>query len=186
MMRSVTKNSDDGMLEIGGKDGNLGEGRGGEKRITFGLSGCHDTTIGAVLSSLGAFDGEKWPPYTTHLAVELFRTEGSRAYNEPEGEGQPKLRMLRFGQAEQTKDDEGGITRKLADDLNETERKKMHGYFVRLRYNDRPMTVPGCRLPGKHLEGDESFCTLVSLHYLSLGLKISMLTFVVGSVQSDL
>lgn len=33
-------------------------------------------------------------------------------------------------------------------------------WFVRLRYNDRPVVVRQCRLPGKHWDGDESFCTL--------------------------
>jgi len=160
-MGSVTHNSDDGMLEIGGKDGSLGRGRGGEKRIQFGLSGCHDTTLAAVLSSLGAFEGVKWPGYSSHLAVELFRREGQQEYSEPEDEKPLRSRMLSFGSSKRTKEAEGGISRKASDHPNEAEKEKMDGYFVRLRYNDRPMTVPGCRLPGKHLEDDESFCTLV-------------------------
>lgn len=35
-------------------------------------------------------------------------------------------------------------------------------YFVRVKYNDRIMALPGCRTEGKHLEGDETVCTLVS------------------------
>ena len=168
MIGSVTHNSDDGMLEIGGEDGSLGQGRGGEKRIQFGLSGCHDTTLAAILSSLGAFEGEKWPPYTSHLAVELFRKEGQQEYNKPEPQAQLKPRMLSFGSTKQTKEDEGGISRKMMGELSSKEREKMGGYFVRIRYNDRPIMVPGCRLPGKHLEGDETFCTLVSLTILGI------------------
>ena len=59
--------------EIGGENGRLGQGRGGEKGIRFAMSGCHDTTLAGVLSSLGAFNGEQWPPYTSHVAFELFR-----------------------------------------------------------------------------------------------------------------
>ncbi|KIX07232.1 uncharacterized protein Z518_01885 [Rhinocladiella mackenziei CBS 650.93] len=59
--------------EIGGENGRLGKGRGGEKGIRFAISGCHDTTLAGVLTSLGAFNGEKWPPYTSHIAFELFR-----------------------------------------------------------------------------------------------------------------
>lgn len=161
-MGSVTHNSDDGMLEIGGEDGSLGRGRGGEKRIQFGLSGCHDTTLAAILSSLGAFEGEKWPAYSSHLAVELFRRQGQPEYQKPEDEKPLKSRMLSFGSPKQTKEADGRISRKSSDDLSQAEREKMDGYFVRLRYNDRPMTVPGCRPPGKHFEGDGSFCTLVS------------------------
>jgi acid phosphatase len=31
-----------------------------------------------------------------------------------------------------------------------------------LRYNDRPVTMPFCKLPGNHRAGDESFCTLTA------------------------
>ena len=161
-MGSITHNSDDGMLEIGGENGSLGQGRGGEKRIKFGMSGCHDTTLAAMLCSLGAFEGEKWPPYTSHIAVELFRKNGEQEYNKPEPETQLKPRMLSFGSTKRTKETEGGIPRRMTSELSQAEREKMDGYFVRIRYNDRPITVPGCKLPGKHLEGDESFCTLVS------------------------
>ncbi len=160
-MRSVTHNSDDGILEIGGEDGSLGHGRGGERRIQLGLSGCHDTTLAAILSSLGAFEGETWPAYSSHLAVELFRKEGQPEYQKPENEKPLKSRMLSFGSPKRKREVEDGASRKPSGDLSQAERVKMDGYFVRLRYNDRPMTVPGCRLPGRHLEGDESFCTLV-------------------------
>ncbi|KAK0609372.1 hypothetical protein B0T17DRAFT_137393 [Bombardia bombarda] len=40
------------------------------------------------------------------------------------------------------------------------EAQEMDEYFVRVRYNDRIMTIPGCRAEGKHLDGDESLCTL--------------------------
>ncbi|PHH71319.1 hypothetical protein CDD83_5223 [Cordyceps sp. RAO-2017] len=38
----------------------------------FGLSGCHDTTLAATLASLGAFETDEWPPFTSHVAIELF------------------------------------------------------------------------------------------------------------------
>jgi acid phosphatase len=55
-----------------------------------------------------------------------------------------------------------GIARKRSEELSESEKSKLDGYFVRIRYNDKVMNVPGCKLPGAHLDGDESFCTLVS------------------------
>lgn len=53
-----------------------------------------------------------------------------------------------------------GIARQKVANLPESDRSKLDGYFVRIRYNDKVMTVPGCAAPGKHLEGDPSFCTL--------------------------
>lgn len=38
---------------------------------------------------------------------------------------------------------------------------KEDGWYVRMRYNDNPVTINVCRKPGNHLEGDETFCTMV-------------------------
>ena len=183
MMGSVMNDSDDGMLEVGGEDGNLGQGRGGEKRIKFGMSGCHDHTIAAMLASLGAFEGEKWPPYTSHLAVELFRQDGERELNKTRPKAQLKLRTLSFGSTRSTTNGEGGVPRKAIEKLSDAEKEKMDKYYVRLRYNDRPITVPGCRPQGKHLEGNESFCTLVTL---ALILRLYFTKTLPGGFQSNM
>ncbi|KAK5989072.1 putative acid phosphatase SPBC4.06 [Cladobotryum mycophilum] len=121
----------------------------------FGLSGCHDTTLAGVLASLGAFDTDAWPPFTSHIAVELFRSanQSPKAASHPQRTwwssifgGNPSPRTT--------------IGRKPTPDLGENEKKSLQGHFVRLRYNDTPVTIPGCKPQGKHLDGDESFCTL--------------------------
>lgn len=34
-------------------------------------------------------------------------------------------------------------------------------HYVRVRYNDRPMRIPGCAAkPENHLPGNDTFCTL--------------------------
>jgi acid phosphatase len=58
-------------------------------------------------------------------------------------------------------DKQVGIARRKIEELSDEEKLKLNGYYVRLRYNDKPVTIPGCALPGNHLDGDESFCTLV-------------------------
>lgn len=165
--------------EIGGENGQLGRGRGGETAIKFGMSGCHDTTLAAVLSSFGAFGSEKWPPYTSHIAMEMFRdpkasnppVDGAKG---PEGATERQAQatkpgffasMLGLSSASDVETvrkgpSSDGIARRPTPELSESERSKMKGYYVRLRFNDRVMTVPGCKKPGKHWEGDESFCTL--------------------------
>lgn len=73
--------------EIGGENGRLGKGRGGETGIRFALSGCHDTTLAAVLTGMGAFNGEKWPPFTSHIAFELFKAKDSNGqYHSPDAD----------------------------------------------------------------------------------------------------
>ncbi|KAL8897587.1 MAG: hypothetical protein Q9207_007140 [Kuettlingeria erythrocarpa] len=159
MVGSVEGSGNDGLLEVAGMNGDLGKGRGGEGAIKLGMSGCHDTTLAGILASLGAFENEKWPPYTSHIAVELFRDESLKT--EPTKhpiETAPRQGFL--GYARKASKPSSVIMRKQTQDLTPEEKAKLQGYFVRLRYNDRPMTIPGCRLPGKHLEGHESFCTL--------------------------
>ncbi|KAL8915135.1 MAG: hypothetical protein Q9172_006945 [Xanthocarpia lactea] len=158
MVGSVEGSGNDGLLEVAGVDGDLGKGRGGESGVKLALSGCHDTTLAATLSSLGAFDGEKWPPYTSHIAVELFKDESIKDETAIPTGAAPRQSFL--GSSRKKTRLSTLMTRKPIEDLAAEEKVKLQGYFVRLRYNDRPVTVPGCKLPGKHLQGDETFCTL--------------------------
>ena len=180
MVGSVEHNGNDGSIEIGGEAEQFGGGQE-SKAVKLALSGCHDTTLAGVLASLGTFQGEPWPPYTSHIALELFRKADAeevgvgakRQVDEtgPVAIGSSKVQKAWFGgmfggtrhsivHNNETKT--AGIARKRIEELSESERLKLDGYFVRIRYNDKVMKVPGCRPAGKHLEGDESFCTLVS------------------------
>ncbi|KAI3336728.1 histidine acid phosphatase [Xylariaceae sp. AK1471] len=161
----------------------LKDGKGATP-IRFGLSGCHDTTLAGVLASLGALEDNKWPPYTSHIAIEMFRKSDAASET-----ATPKSPQATIPPAESTsvnaassnfnwfrsffswapsfasqKTTPGapppGIGRKQTEQLTPQEKAKLQGYYVRLRYNDKVVTVPGCRAPGKHLEGDESFCSL--------------------------
>ena len=178
MVGNVEHKGNDGVLELGGTNGSVGQGRGGEKRIKFAMSGCHDTTLAAVMTSLGAFEGEKWPPYTSHIAVELFKKttplsktqvdSGSNVnVNQAEKPSTQKASFWSslFGSSQSKALSSTSVTQSIArkpiHELGPEDRQKLDDYYVRIRYNDRPMVVPGCKLPGNHLNGDDSFCTLV-------------------------
>ncbi|KAL6850980.1 hypothetical protein ACO1O0_008106 [Amphichorda felina] len=172
MVGSVEHSTADGEYEIQHKQQQQQGSSRASTPIRFGLSGCHDTTLAGTLASLGAFGHDEWPPFTSHIAVELFRhsstpptpprspspkswfpslfgvgSSGSSASSHPPSPGMPPA---------------GGIGRKKTPSLTDAERSRLDGYYVRLRYNDRPVTIPGCRTPGSHLEGDETFCTLAA------------------------
>lgn len=116
-----------------------GKGKEAPRAVKLALSGCHDTTLAAILASVGGPSALKaWPPFTSHIALELFSQEGKA----PAGPA-------------------GAIGRGSPRDRDGME-EALKGYFVRVRYNDEPIVVPGCRKPGNHLDGDVSFCTLVS------------------------
>ncbi|RDA91512.1 hypothetical protein CP533_4580 [Ophiocordyceps camponoti-saundersi (nom. inval.)] len=124
--------------------------------LRLGLSGCHDTTLAATLASLGAFETEEWPPFTSHVAIELFR----HADQPPPSSSSSSSWQLPSWLSFRSSPDSNSLRRKPSSNLDDAERRLLDGYYVRVRYNDTPVTIPGCRAPGKHLDGDESFCTL--------------------------
>lgn len=138
--------------------------------VRFGMSGCHDTTLAGCLASVGAFPGNRWPPFTSHIAFELFRKAGGPAVEvvepvkAPDAAAASKFSWLGslFSSRPAAGQPPPGIGRKPTEALTEAEKKKLDDYYVRIRYNDEVVTIPGCKEYGKHLEGDESFCTLVS------------------------
>ena len=175
MTRSLSRNHDNYSEDRINKGGPRYGKKDGEDRLRFALSGCHDSTIAAILSSLGAFKGERWPPYTSYVAFELFREkkdqEDLAARNNSQNANQQRdeqpLQPLNylstlFGKS---KDYPPSIDRTRSSDLKPEQKEQMNGYFVRVRYNDRVMKVPGCAAAGHHLPGNASFCTLVSLFY---------------------
>ncbi|KAK4169320.1 histidine phosphatase superfamily [Cladorrhinum sp. PSN259] len=148
------------MLGIGGLLGDLvgrmvSSAETAGKGIKFGLHGCHDTTLAGVLMGLGAYPNERWPPFTSHIAVEMFREA-------KDGEERRSWWSSMFGSGGGVSGGGGQIGRRPTEELSEGEKKKLEGYYVRLRYNDEPVTIPGCKKLGNHLEGDESFCTLAA------------------------
>ncbi|KAM4055334.1 histidine phosphatase superfamily (branch 2) domain-containing protein [Hirsutella rhossiliensis] len=145
MVGSAEQSPADGAQEVTRKAG------AGAVPIRLGLSGCHDTTLAATLASLGAFETDNWPPFTSHVAIELFR----RADEPNPSSARSWWPSLLGGAASPP-----AIGRKPTTNLSDAQRQAIQGYYVRIRYNDVPVTVPGCRAPGKHLDGDESFCTL--------------------------
>lgn len=108
------------------------------------LAGGHDSTLAGIMASMGAVDANaarKWPPYASVVAVELFK-----------GPSQDS----RLGLCK-------AIGRKQSKDLSPEQRQSLESYYVRIKYNDKSLAVPGCGEPGKNWKGDSTFCTLVSL-----------------------
>jgi acid phosphatase len=186
MVGSAEKHKDNGVLEVGGEDVSTGGRKGGENDIKMALSGCHDTTLAAILASLGAFDGKPWPPYTSHIALELFRKSNLKASRDAsksdlgstiqhptqidQGREKNWLSSI-FSGSPGGKKEKGpvGIGRSKIEELTDAQKSKLEGYYVRIRYNDEVMKVPGCKVAGNHLDGDESFCTLVSRNRMLCG-----------------
>jgi len=149
--------------------------------IKFAMSGAHDTTLAGMLAGLGCFD-KKWPPYTSHIAVELFKADPSAVKGirkdtdstsssltaslpSPAASLRSLVDKAATSSASTTTPTRGAdpnttIARIPTPDLSPSQLSRLDGYYVRLRYNDRAVTIPGCALPGKHFPGQASFCTL--------------------------
>lgn len=158
-----------GAMESNGGSKNLGAANEGFEegdKVRFALSGCHDTTLAGLLSSYGVFDN-KWPPYTSHIAIELFREaelNQDKIKNTPEKPSLFEFKSLLtpfFQKYNPPSTTPEPFTNKPLASMTPLERQKLSGHYVRMRYNDQPVVIPGCRPPGKHLDGDETFCTLV-------------------------
>lgn len=179
MILSVEKNSKGESCQFKRSDGTPSSINRSNATVKLGLSGCHDTTLAAILTSLGALKLETWPQFTSHIALELFRKDEesvSAAWKADEipspggsaqhirindGIRQPFLPVKAMDK-KRSVEKAPSIGRKKIDSLQPSARSKLDGYYVRILFNDQPVTVPGCKASGKHLDGDESFCTLES------------------------
>jgi len=162
-------------LGIGGLVGDLTQrmveqasGKGTAEKFKISLAGCHDTTLASALAALGAFDiaRDHWPNYTSSIAFELFRRKSSAsktATQSTTGAVWPTKERTWWSSLFSSSTTPSSISaRTPLADLQPSERQKLDEYYVRLRYNDRPVTLPYCQQTGRHLENDESFCTLAA------------------------
>lgn len=140
--------------------------------VNFAMSGCHDTTLATILSSLGAFKGEKWPPYTSSIAIELFKdVNGSTAgpqtgamleeFAVPSSSGPEKSSsFLSFFSRGTSKTGSSASSQQVAR-APISSLPPLSKHYVRIRYNDQPVRIPGCAAKASnHLPGDDTFCTL--------------------------
>lgn len=141
--------------------------------VKFALSGCHDTTIASILASLGTFDG-LWPPYTSSVAVELFK-DVEPGHNRQAGDVLEELSNPSAQRSSTNRESSffSFLKRRASKAVtkpsppSETARAPLSSlppltnHYVRIRYNDKPVRIPGCAAePEKHLPGDDTFCTL--------------------------
>ena len=155
----------------------VGSGEPTSTKLT--LCGTHDTTIAGLLSSLGAFNKEPWPPFTSHIVIELFKakkpTLTSRGSTNIPGTPEPASNpsstpakkswlssLFYLSPAAHESSSPSNPNRLPLSQMTTPQKTSLAEHYVRLRYNDRVMTIPGCRKPGNHLEGDESLCTLTA------------------------
>ena len=121
------------------------------------LSGCHDTTLASLLTSLDAFSEGCWPPYTSHIAVELFRDPTLPTASHESQLSQIAAQEKRRGSLLSyllPSRSPAPIARRPLTELSDAEKGRLDGWYVRLRYNDAIVQIPACQAKGKHWAGD--------------------------------
>ncbi|KAK5163478.1 uncharacterized protein LTR77_010660 [Saxophila tyrrhenica] len=137
-------------------------GKASAAPFKIGLAGCHDTTLAGTLTALGAMDAtkDKWPNFTSNIAFELLKRKPTSS-DSTSGAIWPSEKRTwwssLFGGATSSKP---VSARTPLAEWSDSEKAGLDEYYVRLRFNDKPMTVPYCKPAGRHFEGDETFCTL--------------------------
>ncbi|KAI0547075.1 histidine phosphatase superfamily [Xylaria curta] len=124
------------------------------------IVGCHDRTIGVVLASLGCLDSNKrWPPFTSHVIFELFRKrQMPHLYINESVTTTGLTSTTEKGDTSELQSIGGRLTKKLTiEEIGDIDE-----YFVRIRYNDRAIRIPGCQAKGNHFNGDSNICTLAA------------------------
>ncbi|KAJ5994811.1 hypothetical protein N7481_001788 [Penicillium waksmanii] len=126
------------------------------KSIKFAMSGCHDTTLAAILSSLNYF---RKLPTTEPMPAPSWRSSPT-----------PRVATKKIGLFSSLLGNKPTTQQQLApsetarapiESFPEEARESLRKHYVRLRFNDQPVYIPGCASkPENHLPGDESFCTL--------------------------
>ncbi|UKZ81287.1 hypothetical protein TrVFT333_009059 [Trichoderma virens FT-333] len=113
--------------------------------------------MGDVVARMVSTAERNVPPPTPsfHIAIELFRSNDDSATSSSKPSSSLFSSLWPSSKP-------APIGRKPTPDLTPREKESLQGYFVRLRYNDSPVVIPGCKTPGNHLDGDESFCTLAA------------------------
>lgn len=120
------------------------------------LHGSHDSTLGAVMASLDAdkdVEGERrWPPYGSVLAIELLKDVRATGDAAKDVRQWPSLSSFHLSDAP--------ILRTPTSRLSQAQKSRLQNYYVRLRYNNRALAIPGCKVREGNWKGDETFCTL--------------------------
>jgi acid phosphatase len=110
-----------------------------EERLKLSINSCHDTSVGGILNALDVFDG-RWPPFTSFVGIELFSSS-------PQNSSSPSPLSLSSDSSTKSTTSPSPSPPPLS-------------HFVRVLYNGRTLSLPGCQAPQNHLEGSEGkFCT---------------------------
>jgi len=121
------------LQDLGNKMGAKAE-KGSKDHLKILVHSTHDTAIAGLSQTLDVFD-EKWPAFTAYISFELFRKTVPAQSN--------------------------SLLQNLSSIVHWASRTRSE-HYVRMRYQNRNLSLPICADEGNHLEGSPEFCTLTA------------------------
>jgi acid phosphatase len=125
----------------------------GRSPLRLAVYSAHDTVLAPFLSSLDVFDW-RWPPFTSHVEIELFRKSNQDTSSSSWGNW-------------------FGLKKRSSTEVDGDGAAPREDNYVRVRYNGQTMRLPACAAHDKHFPGTEGeVCTLDA--FLDVAKKFSM------------
>ena len=164
------------VAEANGQRGSPTAQDSSEQQPKLYIAGSHDTTLAGTLTSLGAFGSNPWPPYSSHIAVELFSdttatpTPASAAREPTHPAPGPQnwltnIPIIGTYLSSSTLQATASAPPNLPStnpahartrSLSPHHRESLQTHYVRIRYNDVPVIIPGCKPKGNHWNAGHS------------------------------
>lgn len=110
-------------------------------KLKLSINSCHDTSVAGIMNAMEVFNG-RWPAFTSSLGIELYKSNSTSSNNtSSEKSSSPPSPSSTSSSTTTT-----------------TTTPPRH--FIRILYNGKPLSLPGCSEPKNHLEGSEGkICT---------------------------
>ncbi|GAA5996896.1 hypothetical protein JCM5350_002743 [Sporobolomyces pararoseus] len=105
-------------------------------KLKLSINSCHDTSVAGIMNAMEAFNG-RWPAFTSSLGIELYKSNSTSSNNTS-------------SEKSSSPSPSPSAPSSIA----------APHHFIRILYNGKPLSLPGCSEPKNHLEGSEGkICT---------------------------
>ncbi|KAL7754084.1 hypothetical protein RI367_000064 [Sorochytrium milnesiophthora] len=129
----------------------------------FAAYSAHDTTVMPILLALNVWDG-RWPPFGSHITLELFEDTAVKAIPAPSKSPSPPATVKRgvtSAPALSPKQTTFASTAAAAAAATTTTTSlPTSQHYVRAKYNGQLLRLPGCAAAKDHYPGDETLCRM--------------------------
>ncbi|GAA5947990.1 hypothetical protein JCM3765_007059 [Sporobolomyces pararoseus] len=116
-----------------------------KEKLKLSINSCHDTSVAGIMNALDVFNG-RWPAFTANIGIELYAS---------------KSKDLQSTSSPPTSSPSSSSSSSSSATTTTTPPPPPPDHhFVRVLYNGKTLSLPGCQEPRNHLEGSQGkICT---------------------------